>query len=84
MKSSRQSPAYALFAQAWLPCSTANPASASSGLTMEYPAPCLISPAYESKSADNLSKARLNSKNPILCRFMKDPTLFAAHRYIRP
>jgi hypothetical protein len=33
-----QSPAYALFAQSWLPCCAANSASASSALATEYPA----------------------------------------------
>jgi hypothetical protein len=34
----RQSPAYALVAKSWLPNCAANPASASSALTMEHPA----------------------------------------------
>ena len=38
MTPNRQSPADALFAQSWLPCGAANSASASSALTMEYPA----------------------------------------------
>ena len=38
MTPNRQGPAYALFVRSWLPCGAANSASASSALTMEYPA----------------------------------------------
>jgi hypothetical protein len=67
-----QSPAYALVAQSWLPCCVANSASASesSALTMEYPAHCINSPAYGSKSEDKITTAQGGGPQ-ILSAFVK-------------
>ena len=64
MTPSRQSPAYALFAQSLPPCSVVNPASASSALTMDYPAHRIDLPRLWIKIRGQFEHCAIQLKKP--------------------